>query len=353
MTDWRLAHSLEKLRAQVNLARPNRSKSSDGSIGDANHASRSSDHNPWIIDGSMGVVSAIDITHDPEGGVDSYKLAEVFRAKKDKRIKYVISNRKIFSSVSAPWVWRPYSGINPHNHHVHVSVQSAKSLYDAVTEWDLGDMFEGVPPEIPARTEHTVLRRGSQGKEVVVLQTYLKIEADGYFGPKTEAEVTQFQSARGLSPDGVVGAYTWAELEKQATQPGPIDNPLQTNIICTMFGGSGDPNKSAYDGHTITDAELGCALPFKFPGKRPKVRATNVANGKSVLVDIVDVGPWNTTDNYWTLPAGRPQAETGRDTRGRKTNMAGIDLTPAADKAIELGGLGRVNWEFVVTPSGG
>ena len=146
MADWRLAKSLEKLRAQVNLARPNRSKSSDGSIGDANHASRTSDHNAWISDGTMGVVSAIDITHDPKGGFDSYAFAEWLRTKKDKRIKYVISNRRIFSSVTSPWTWRPYTGSNPHDHHCHVSVQSTKSLYDDTSDWDIAGFFTGEAP---------------------------------------------------------------------------------------------------------------------------------------------------------------------------------------------------------------
>jgi hypothetical protein len=134
-------------------------------------------------------------------------------------------------------------------------------------------------------------------------------------------------------------------LEKQIDTSVPVNNPKQTNIVCTTFGGSADPNNSAYDEHVITDAELGCALPYRFSGTRPKVKVTNRANDKMVVCEIVDVGPWNTTQ-LLTLPNGRPQAESGWDMKGRKTNLAGIDITPAADKAIELKGLGRVDWEF-------
>ncbi len=56
------------------------------------------------------------------------------------------------------------------------------------------------------------LRRGSKGPSVVTLQERLGIEADGDFGPKTERAVTSFQSAHGLSPDGVVGRNTWTAL---------------------------------------------------------------------------------------------------------------------------------------------
>jgi peptidoglycan hydrolase-like protein with peptidoglycan-binding domain len=217
----------------------------------------------------------------------------------------------------------------------------------------MGDFFAGEAPPPSDQKDRPVLRRGDKGPAVKVLQEYLRVTPDGYFGPNTEAAVTNFQRSRGLIVDGVVGGYTWAELEKQASAPAPINNPKMTNIVATMFGGSADPNKSAYDGHQITDEELGCALPYKFPKERHKVNIINRANNKSILCDIVDVGPWNTTDNYWTLPNGRPQAETGRDLKGRKTNLAGIDLTPAADKAIDLGGMGKVDWEFIIPTTGG
>lgn len=140
---WRLAKSLEKLREQVKVLAPKRSKESDGSIGDEAHASRSSDHNPYIKDKGVGVVRAIDITHDPKGGLDSYALAEVLRKNADKRIRYIISNRKI-ANPGAPW--RKYSGSNPHDHHVHISVSESKSLYDDASPWDLS----GFGPDIKA-----------------------------------------------------------------------------------------------------------------------------------------------------------------------------------------------------------
>jgi len=38
----------------------------------------------------------------------------------DKRIAYIIFNGKIASPRKA-WRWRPYDGINKHNHHAHIS----------------------------------------------------------------------------------------------------------------------------------------------------------------------------------------------------------------------------------------
>ena len=81
-------------------------------------------------------------------------------------------------------------------------------------------------------------------------------------------------------------------------------------ITATVFGGSSEFKRSGYDGHVITDDELGVALPFRFGGTPPTVRVFNPANGASVVCDIVDVGPWNSNDPYWQTGA-LPQAESG------------------------------------------
>lgn len=138
---WRIAESLETLRKQLNAMFPNRSKVSDGGIGDAAHASRSSDHNPWVKDGHIGVVTARDFTNDPKNGLASEELAQRLIHWKDPRIKYIISNRKIYSSYASggkpAWAARPYNGANAHDHHVHVSVQPNKILYDDTRPWKL------------------------------------------------------------------------------------------------------------------------------------------------------------------------------------------------------------------------
>jgi hypothetical protein len=133
---WRVAKSLETLRRQINEMAPDRDKSSDGTIGDTSHQARRSDHNP----NADGVVTAMDITNDPAHGVDARGIAEMLLVSRDSRIKYVISDREIFSSPGfstskTPWRWRPYSGTNAHTRHVHVSVLGDKTLYDDQREW--------------------------------------------------------------------------------------------------------------------------------------------------------------------------------------------------------------------------
>lgn len=138
--DWRVARSLNTLLAQINALAPRRSKTSDGSIGDAAHATRTSDHNPWYVLGGTGVVTARDFTHDVAGGLDCHWLAARLVASGDKRIKYIIWSNRIWGPATG---WRPYSGVNPHTHHLHLSVV-ASPLCDDTTPWRLA------PPPKPA-----------------------------------------------------------------------------------------------------------------------------------------------------------------------------------------------------------
>ena len=145
---WRVGKSLLKLRDQINDQYPNRSRISDGTIGNAEHAARSSDHNPWYVKNGVGVVTAMDITHDPAHGLDAGKFARALGATKDRRIKYLISNGQIMSGAGgpSPWVWRPYSGPNRHDHHFHLSVES--TLSDDAAPWKL----TGTAPKPPITT---------------------------------------------------------------------------------------------------------------------------------------------------------------------------------------------------------
>ena len=154
----RNAKALLHLRDQINARFPGRSIASDGLIGDLAHQGRASDHNPWVTDGGVGVVTAIDITHDPAHGCDAGAIARALWVSRDRRIKYIIWNRKIANShqigAAPPWTWRAYTGANPHDHHFHLSVLPDKAAYDDVSDWTIETATEAVAasPEVPAPT---------------------------------------------------------------------------------------------------------------------------------------------------------------------------------------------------------
>jgi hypothetical protein len=140
-----MAQSLEVLRSQLNTRFPSRSKASDGGIGDAAHASRDSDHNPWY---GPGIVTARDFTHDPANGMDGNILAAQLAASRDSRIKYVIWAGRIMDSRPEfhPWTWQPYHGANGHYHHVHLSVMPNPAC-DDTRSWNLPML--GLPATTP------------------------------------------------------------------------------------------------------------------------------------------------------------------------------------------------------------
>lgn len=139
---FRKARSLDVLLAEVDAAAPNRSTASDGWIGDAAHASRDSDHNPWVIDSNgVGVVRASDTTHDPAGGLDCNLLAAALEDLYKRGHPalgsgaYTIWRGRILSRDRISEGWRPYTGSNRHDHHLHQSVAFAAAGYDSTAPW--------------------------------------------------------------------------------------------------------------------------------------------------------------------------------------------------------------------------
>ena len=95
------------------------------------------------------------------------------------------------------------------------------SNYDAMhfeciaTPEELAAGFMSDVPAVPTVTNFPVIRRGSQGSAVIMLQDMLALErtsGNGQFGPRTEKAVRQYQRMHGLEADGIVGHATWTAL---------------------------------------------------------------------------------------------------------------------------------------------
>lgn len=75
-----------------------------------------------------------------------------------------------------------------------------------------------VEPQPLARADTLILRRGDRNPDVRRLQQRLSNEGfyfgsiDGIFGAETERAVSQFQTAKGLFPDGIAGSETLTAL---------------------------------------------------------------------------------------------------------------------------------------------
>ena len=91
---------------------PKRDKKSDGLLPSAAHLKQNSnsDHNTGL---------AVDLTHDPANGVDCKEIYT--KLQDDRRVKYLIFKGRIWNQADGE---RAYSGSNPHNKHLHISIKT-------------------------------------------------------------------------------------------------------------------------------------------------------------------------------------------------------------------------------------
>jgi hypothetical protein len=111
---------------QATALKPKRKKASDGLLPSAAHVTQSpnSDHNTGL---------AADLTHDPDNGID---CAEIFeKLKEDKRVSYLIFQGKIWSKEKSKLGNRRYTGSNPHNKHLHISINASSATDTSPWFW--------------------------------------------------------------------------------------------------------------------------------------------------------------------------------------------------------------------------
>lgn len=207
--EWHLAASLADLFAEVAKRWPDRPAGSDGTIGDAAHAARASEHNP----DKGGVVRALDVTRLDQDMADAF----IDAVKADPRAWYVIHRGYIWSRTH-DWEPRHYDGPNPHQDHLHVSVR-AGLVGAKAGPWGL--LAEPVKPK-PAKVPPTLSRgvnRGVGTELVATLQRFLGVRESG-FADRTKLAVIRYQRQHDLKPDGVVGPLTWAVILTALKLPG-------------------------------------------------------------------------------------------------------------------------------------
>jgi hypothetical protein len=129
------------------------------------------------------------------------------------------------------------------------------------------------------------------------------------------------------------------------------------DIRATEFGGGDETGMDSAYGGKVDSAALQASLPARLPANRRQIRIVHRPSGRSLICRVNDVGPWNTTDDYWTngrrpLSEAQYQQHTEAENGRVPSNDAGIDLTPAVFDLFKiLGPINsrsmRVDWEFV------
>lgn len=76
-----------------------------------------------------------------------------------------------------------------------------------------------------------LIKKGSKGNEVKLIQEFLGIEDDGIFGKGTENAVKRWQKENGLVDDGVVGPATWNAMGIISTDNSETAKSTESGIL--------------------------------------------------------------------------------------------------------------------------
>jgi len=151
-----------------------------------------------------------------------------------------------------------------------------------------------------------VLKIGLRGNDVAEVQALLKQRGfdpgpvDGIFGGKTEQAVKQFQSARGLAADGIVGPLTYREL--QSVPPASSAYTVQAGdtfyLISTRLGIPLNALMAANPGVDSHNLQVGQRL--NLPAAGADIVATNI----NYTYDVMNRDIWDLKARYPVLEVG-------------------------------------------------
>jgi hypothetical protein len=151
---WTLVPGLVVLGQQISTLHP-QAHATDGTVASKAHdaANPTSDHRPHPYSGP-GRVRALDFGENTEN--DAFDVLESIRLSRDPRVKYVIHERRLFSSYPSggidPYTWRPYSGPAPHDNHGHISTLpefDTDTRQWSITEDTMPHKHIPMPDELP------------------------------------------------------------------------------------------------------------------------------------------------------------------------------------------------------------
>jgi peptidoglycan hydrolase-like protein with peptidoglycan-binding domain len=171
----------------------------------------------------------------------------------------------------------------------------------AGTTSQVSDAVESTPTQTDTRASEapTELRVGDRGQQVEVLQRQLirlgfTIDADGQFGPATEAAVRSVQFTHGLTVDGIAGPRTTAVLE--AAEPdatlilaadglGAVDfGDHAESALPTLTNGLGEPAEDVSGRRDYLCGDTTCegrerVVSWTGPAARFSIRFDDTGNG--------------------------------------------------------------------------
>lgn len=240
--NWFLNRWLTTWREGVNTTYGNRSKHSDGTIGNYAHSVTVSEHN-MDPDGSVDAwdmdVNLFNSSMPTGSAAELQAIEDLKRAfEKDPGSQLWIHNRQIANRDIDNWRRRPYYGANDHKQHVHWQSRKSRErlpikgvtlddIADAINEPEPkpvtgGTMGKGVikgiarAPKWPHPVSHSfrASKHPSFSATVKAWQRQMKmrgwnIDVDGYYGHQSAGIAVKFQREKKLTVDGLLGPNTF------------------------------------------------------------------------------------------------------------------------------------------------
>lgn len=195
------APCLLQARSELNDVYPLRDKSSDGCCGDADHATRKSDHNPNL----EGYATAYDYDEDVVEGMGDQELTGMALVLlDDKRTKYLIYEAQLLYPDGTV---RPYTGINAHKHHLHHSIHDWAVMDKR--PWGIARAFQQPAPAPPEEDEKMLyLFRHKDHAEVWLTDLVTKRHVHDPIAKSTDPDYDKRQA------DALVNVQYWARKGK-------------------------------------------------------------------------------------------------------------------------------------------
>jgi len=251
---WRLAKSLQTLREEIKAAFPG---TTIWDIGDENHQSGYSDHNPNVC---CDVVCAIDVK--PNGGLDLRRFVDYLIAHPHPNLRYVIYDHFIYQRKNG-FAKQAYTGPNAHEEHAHVSVGNgpdgrSTTNYDNATPWGVRHNLGG------SGMGGFLSEYGDEGREVGFWQRRFKAEGatvtvDNDYGNQTAAAAkwvfVNKLGGKAADYDGkAVTSWIAEQLLKRMAPPATV-TPAQIAAEVAKYL-KANPPKNGVDGRTPTKVKL-------------------------------------------------------------------------------------------------
>ena len=228
MSSWVLIPCLKALFAAFDRIAPERDTTSDGSIGDEAHEQEVSDHNPDET-GSVPIhdadkvneVHAIDVDNDlRESDLTMEKVVQFLlgrcRSGAEKRLRYIIYNRRIWSA-SSGWVQKTYTGPSAHTEHAHFSASYTSNLEASTASWHLED----IPVALTAADKTWI------SQQIAAMKSALLAEILGLHDPIGDPAYPQRTLQNRLIDDARLRGFWVGSGGDTAATPIPASAPAQ------------------------------------------------------------------------------------------------------------------------------